>query len=125
MRRKKERPPTHPVDWEKSTDTAASKESDNPAPLAPGYAGSNPSEFPALGGKEGPTISDHQPFLLCIGLAPDPHPNNQESFNDSLCLQFLSALHKLILDQGRIQDLVQTLAGLRENPSNRNSNPIS
>ena len=125
MRRKKERPLTRPADWEKSTDPAAGKESDNPAPLAPGYAGPNPSEFPALGGKEGPTVSDHQPFPLCIGLAPDPNQDNQESFNDSLCLRFLSDLHKLILDQRRIQDLVQTLAGLRENPSNRSSNPIS
>merc|ERR1712049_94039 len=104
---------------------ATSKENDRQAPLAPGYAGSNISEFPTIGGKEGPAVVDHLPFPLCIGLAPDLHSNNQAMFNDSLCLSFLSTLHKLLLDQGRVQDIVQTLAGLREESSRRTPNPAS
>ena len=80
MGRKKERPSTRPVDWEKSTKAATSKENDRQAPLAPGYAGSNLSEFPTIGGKEGPAVVDHQPFPLCIGLAPDLHSDNQALF---------------------------------------------
>ena len=114
MGRKKERPSTRPVDWEKLTKASTSKKDDRPATLAPGYAGPNPSEFPVIGGKEGPAVVDHLPFPRCIGLAPDLHSNNQAMFNDSLCFSFLSTLHKLLLDQGRVQDMVQTLAGLRE-----------
>ena len=125
MGRKKERPSTRPVDWEKLTKASTSKKDDRPATLAPGYAGPNPSEFPVIGGKEGPAVVDHLPFPLCIGLAPDLHSNNQAMFNDSLCFSFLSTLHKLLLDQGRVQDIVQTLAGLREESSRRTPNPAS
>ena len=52
MGRKKERPSTRPVDWEKLTKASTSKKDDRPALLAPGYAGTNPSEFPSIGGKE-------------------------------------------------------------------------
>ena len=81
MGRKKERPSTRPVDWEKLTKASTSKKDDRPATLAPGYAGPNPSEFPVIGGKEGPAVVDHLPFPLCIGLAPDLHSNNQAKFN--------------------------------------------
>ena len=125
MGRKKERPSTRSVDWEKLTKASTSKKEDRPTTLAPGYAGPNPSDFPVIGGKEGPAVVDHLPFPRCIGLAPDIHSNNQAMFNDSLCLSFLSTLHKLLLDQGRVPDMVQTLAGLREESSRRTPNPAS
>ena len=125
MGRKKERPSTRPVDWEGLPKNPTNKESDRQATLAPGYAGPNPIEFPTIGEKEGSAIVDHQPFPACIGLAPDPYSNNQAVFNDSLCISFLSTLHKLLLDQGRVSDIVQTLAGIREESSRRTSNPAS
>ena len=125
MRRKKERPLAVPMNWEETANPPASKEDDRNVPTAKYFAGNNPAEFPHLGGKEGPTAGSNLPFPNCIRLADDPHKDNHSYFNDSMCLNFISNLHQLLLDQGRLQDMIKILAGLQEKASGRDVNPIS
>ena len=83
-----------------------------------------PQDFPEIGKKFGPSAFADKPFPLCLGLSPDPHANDDHHFHDRLCLKFLSDLHYLLMDQGRVHDVARLVDGLKE-LTNHNSGSMT
>ena len=125
MRRKKDRPSSTPLKWTESATPTSDPAENNPVPHASYYKGTNPLDYPLLGKKEGPRAIPSKPFPLCLGLAKDPNKGNASYFNDTLCLNFISNLHQLLSNQGRLNDVIQILEGLKEKPKDGHSTPIS
>ena len=125
MRQKRGRPKMTNLDWSWESPKPPSKSSNTPPLNAPEYPENPcPQDFPEIGKKFGPSAFTKEPFPLCLGISLDPNTNAEHHFHDRICLKFLSDLHHLLTEQGRVHDVARIVDSLKEQ-TNDNSGSIS
>ena len=113
------------LDWSWESPKPPSKSSNTPPLNAPEYPENPcPQDFPEIGKKFGPSAFTKEPFPLCLSISLDPNTNVEHHFHDRICLKFLSDLHHLLTEQGRVHDVARIVDSLKEQ-TNDNSGSIS